>query len=189
MRRSTWLALASAMCVALPLSAQYPGGGFGGRGRGMGGGRRGGMMGARPAADIPTDPEVQGPPDLQLLALTADVDTIPLGAYRSSVASYRDSTRALRDSVWTALQTIEAGRDLGGDPTDRRAAFQVVQRLWPALKKRDEGFTRDVLKRQLPKKAFKAWDRAHKEEVDQARQAREAERGDGFGGGGRPPRD
>lgn len=153
----------------------------------MGGGMRGGrerrpmVSGAR-FSDLPTETEVEGPPDLQTLSLSADVDTTGLSAYATALAAYRDSTRPARDSIWVVLQRTRPGGDIQAPDSAEgrpRGGFAVVQRLWPDLKKRDEAFIKDALKPAMPKKEFKKWEKWHDDEVDQARKERESERGGG----------
>ena len=167
MRRSGWLALAALLTLGAPVAAQYPGGGMGGMGGGgmgggrMGGGRRGGMSGARSMQNIPTEPEVEGPPDLQTLALSADVDTTGLAAYGVTVRAYLDSTRAVRDSIWVVLERMRTGPDgaiaapSDSDPNAgirggrtggaRGSGSAVLQRSWPGLKKQDEALVKSVV--------------------------------------------
>lgn len=193
MQRSGWLILAAFLTVAAPAAAQYPGGGMGGMGGmgggRMGGGRRSGMIGARSMQNVPTEAEVEGPPDLQTLALSADVDTTGLAAYGVTVRAYLDSTRAVRDSIWVVLQRMRTGPDgsiaAPGDPAPdpgasdgrpgvaRRGGSAVLDRSWPELKKQDEAFVKSVLKSALPKKEFKKWKKWHDDEVDQARKDRD----------------
>lgn len=198
MQRSGWLVLAALLGVGAPAAAQMPGGGMG-RGMGggrMGGGRRGGMSGARSMPNIPTEAEVEGPPDLQTLSLSAEVDTTGLTAYGVAVHTYLDSTRAVRDSIWVALQRMRPGADgapaaaseSSGNPGSpdgtRRGGFEMVQRAWPALKERDDAFVKSVLKRALPKKAFKKWKKWYDDEVDQAKKDRDDQMQRRMGGGG-----
>lgn len=208
MRRSGWLVLAALLTVSAPAIAQYPGGGMGGMG-GMGGGRRGegrrgGMSGARSMQNIPTEPEVEGPPDLQTLSLSANVDTTGLSPYSAAVTAYLDSTRAVRDSIWVVLQRMRPGpdgvtaapsdSDVNAGPPDaglggaaggaRRGGFAVLQRSWPELKKRDADFVKSVLKPALPKKEFKKWKKWHDDEVDQAKKDRDDQMRQRTGGGG-----
>ncbi|MGB7211705.1 MAG: hypothetical protein WBC97_03685 [Gemmatimonadales bacterium] len=199
MQRSGWLVLAAFLAVGAPAAAQMPGGGMGGGmgGRGgMGGGRRGGMSGARSMQDIPTEAEAEGPPDLQTLSLSADVDTTGLSGYGVAVRAYLDSTRAVRDSIWVVLQRMRPGADgapaaltdssgNGGSPGGaRRGGFSVIQGSWPDLKKRDDAFVKSVLRSALPKKEFKKWKQWHDDEVDQAKKDRDDQMRQRIGGGG-----
>ena len=204
MRRSGWMLLAALVALSAPAAAQYPGGGMGGMGGRRGNeGRRREMGGGRAFQDIPTEPEAEGPPDLQTLSLSADVDTTGLAAYGVAVKAYLDSTRAVRDSVWVVLQRMRPGGDdataiapdpdataPGGGPGGgaRRGGFDVLRRTWPALKKRDEEFVKSVLKRALPKKDFKKWKKWHDDEVDQAQKDRADQFRQRMGGGGRGDR-
>src|SRR5690242_20210454 len=110
MSRTGGLILAG-LILAAPLAAQYPGG-MGGMGGGRMGGRRGPMMGSR-GPNLPTEPELEGPPDLQTLSLSAEVDTNGLSGYGGVVTAYLDSTRASRDSVWVVLQRMRPGASGG----------------------------------------------------------------------------
>lgn len=185
MRRSGWLLFAALVALSAPAMAQYPGGGMGGMGGRPGGERRrGDAGGGRAFQNVPTEPEAEGPPDLQTLSLSADVDTTGLAAYGVAVKAYLDSTRAVRDSIWVVLQRMRPGADgasaMASDPdaaapegSARRGGFDVLQRAWPALKKRDEEFVKSVLRHALPKKDFKKWKKWHDDEVDQARNDRQ----------------
>lgn len=179
-----------ALVVAAPLTAQYPGG-MGGMGR-MGGGRRGAMTGSRSGPNLPTEPELEGPPDLQTLALSADIDTTGLSGYRGVVIAYLDSTRAARDSVWVVLQRLRPGGAGGmsapaGDSLSARGGgIADAERIWSGLKKQDEQFEKKVLKSSLPKQDYKKWKKWHDDEVDQAKKDRENEmqrRREGMRGG------
>ena len=174
------------LILAAPAAAQYPGGMGGGR---MGGGRRGPMMGARSGPNLPTEPELEGPPDLQTLSLSAEVETNGLSGYGGVVTAYLDSTRAFRDSVWVVLQRMRPGASGGmsapaGDSLSARGGgLADAERIWSALKKEDENFEKKVLKTSLSKQDYKKWKKWHDDEVDQAKKDRDNEMQRRRGGG------
>lgn len=185
MVRPSSLLLLASLVLSAPLTAQYPGG-MGGMGRGRRAeDRRAARSGADRHPDLPTEAELQGPPDLQTLDLAVGIDTIPLAAYGRTVTAYLDSTRAARDSVWVAVERTrpsEDGGPMAGDSSSaaagRRGAGSAAT-AWSRLKARDAAFDKQVLKRALAKKDFKKWDRWRADQIDQAEKARaERRRGD-----------
>lgn len=185
-----WTMLAGALgalCVAVPVQAQYGGmgggmGGMGGRG-GVGGGR-----GGAPAMMI-SDETLDGPPTPGMMLQLLTLDERQSAAYAHAWDSLMAETKAERDSAHAAVKTM---RDdfRGGDRASARSNSELARRLAGDLAKRDQAFDAS-LKTLLTKdqrKEYDKWkDQNRKDEEAKQREemrGREGSRERGRMGGG-----
>ena len=169
MKRISRLGMAAALlvCTLSPRMAWGQVGGYGGRGRGMGGLDRYGP----PAPKLP-GPELDGPPDSatarELLGLTQD----QAARYAQAYDSFMVATRPQRDSARLATDKMNDRLDSG----DLAAAMFYAERLQDLgkyLRNRQDKFE-DDLKRLVSSDQMKSY-RRWKDEQDRAAEAKRRE--------------
>src|ERR1051325_5498534 len=169
MRRISRLGMAAALLVCTLSPRMAPGqvGGYGGRGRGMGGRDR-----YAPSVPKLPGPELDGPPDSatarELLGLTAEQAARSAQAY----ASFMVPARPQRDSARAATDKMNDRLD-SGDLAAATFYAERLQDLGKYLKSRQDKFE-DDLKRLLTSDEMKSY-RRWKDEQDRAAEAKRRE--------------
>jgi len=175
------LLVATAFTFALSPCARGQYGGFGGRGRGMGGQSPGREMAAAPK--LP-GAELDGPPDSALAQSLLDLTDAQTARYAQAYDSFMTATKPQRDSARTATQTMNDRLDSG----DRAAALFYAERLQDlgkTLRDRQDKFD-DNLRHVLTGDQMKSY-RRWKDDQERAAEAKNREdalrwRTAGFGG-------
>jgi hypothetical protein len=152
------------------------------------GGRAGGERGPgneRPERRLPTEDQLQGPPDADFVADRFELDTVEARAYKQVFDSFMTATETERDTALAARRLIQAAFERRDFPA-ARGEIPLVQRLGDDLDRQEKLFD-DRVKKVLTSKHFKAYRDWKDDQRKQADAAAEEEmrrrRGSGSGPG------